>query len=306
MIALLSRFARDPRHYQMTVQAILLFCGLAILDFEITAARAVLTLAAVLGAQWACTRASAWFAARRVVPPGSHGHAELPPRFEWRSALISGLSLCLLLRTSSVALVLVTAFVTIASKFVLRWRGSHLFNPTCFGLVVMILVTPEVWVSPGQWGHATLLGFAIACLGSVVVTRAARADVTFAFLGAWAAILFGRAAWLGQPWATPLHMFTNGSILLFAFFMISDPRTTPSSRIGRVLFAVVVALGAGMVQFVLYRTNGPLWSLAVCALLVPLIDRWLPGPRHHWTRESALSQPSKGPSHAPALVPIHA
>lgn len=289
MTALLSRPAGDPRHYQMTVQAILLFCGLAFLDFEISATRAALTLAAVVATQWACTRAA--------TPSAS---------FEWRSALISGLSLCLLLRTSSVALVLVTAFVTIASKFVLRWNGKHLFNPTCFGLVAMILVTPGVWVSPGQWGHATLLGFAIGCLGSIVVTRAARADVTFAFLGAWAAILFGRAAWLGQPWTTPLHMITNGSILLFAFFMISDPRTTPDSRIGRVLFAVVVALGAGFVQFVLYRTNGPLWSLAVCALLVPLIDRWLPGARHHWTRDAAPSPATKGPSHAPPLVPARA
>lgn len=289
MTARLSRLTRDPRHYQMTVQAILLFCGLAFLDFEISAGRAVLTLAAVVFAQWACTR---------LFTPATP--------FEWRSALISGLSLCLLLRASSVWLVLATALVTIASKFVLRWRGKHLFNPTCFGLVVMILVSRDVWVSPGQWGHATLLAFAIGCLGSVVVTRAARADVTFAFLGAWAAILFGRAAWLGQPWTTPLHMFTNGSILLFAFFMISDPRTTPDSRIGRVLFAILVALGAGVVQFVLFRTNGPLWSLAACALLVPVIDRWLPGARHHWTRDAAPSRSSKGTSHAPPLVPARA
>ncbi len=79
-------------------------------------------------------------------------------------------------------------------------------------------------------------------------------------------------------------MLTNGSLLLFAFFMISDPRTTPDSRAGRILFAVLVALGAGLVQFVLYRTNGPLWSLAACSLFVPLLDRRLPGARHTWTR----------------------
>ena len=43
MTAMLSRVTRDPRHYQMTVQAILLFCGLAFLDFEVTAGRAVLS-----------------------------------------------------------------------------------------------------------------------------------------------------------------------------------------------------------------------------------------------------------------------
>jgi len=296
-------FTRDPRHYQMTVQALLLFAGLAFLDFEITPARAAFTLAATLGAQWFCTRIAAAFAARRA---GGEAGPQAAPKFEWRSALISGLSLCLLLRASSLWLVLATAFVTIASKFVLRGRGGHFFNPTCFGLVFMIALTPDVWVSPGQWGHATLLGFAIACLGSVVVTRAARADVTFAFLGAWAAILFARAAWLGQPWATPIHMFTNGSILLFAFFMISDPRTTPRTRVGRVIFALVVAAAAGAVQFALFRTNGPLWALAACAPLVPLIDRWLPGARHHWTTEGETRPSPKGPEHAPSLAPLRA
>lgn len=283
-----ARFFRDPRHYQMTVQAILLCCGLMWLDFEVTPARAGLALATAIGAQWLCTR----------IASGA--------RFEWRSALISGLSLCLLLRATSAWPIVVAAVITIGSKFTLRWRGKHLFNPTCFGLIVMMSLSREVWVSPGQWGHATILGFAIGCMGSVVVTRAARADVTFAFLAAWAAVLFGRAAWLGQPLATPLHMITNGSILLFAFFMISDPRTTPDSRAGRVAFAALVALGAGFVQFVLYRTNGPLWSLAACAPLVPLLDRWRPGARHHWARDGAPSNTWKGSSHVSAISVAHA
>jgi hypothetical protein len=72
--------------------------------------------------------------------------------------------------------------------------------------------------------------------------------------------------------------------VLFAFFMISDPRTTPDSRAGRILFAALVALGAYYVQFRLFRTNGLLWSLAACSLLVPLVDRLLPGGRYEWRR----------------------
>src|SRR5207249_2761180 len=82
--------------------------------------------------------------------------------------------------------------------------------------------------------------------------------------------------------AIPLHRLENGALVLFSFFMISDPRTTPDSRLGRVLFAALVALGAYTVQFWLFRTNGLLWSLAVCSLPVPLIDRFLPGPRFRW------------------------
>jgi enediyne biosynthesis protein E5 len=64
--------------------------------------------------------------------------------------------------------------------------------------------------------------------------------------------------------------------------MISDPRTTPDSRAGRILFAFLVAAGAWVVQFRLFRTNGLLWSLAVWSLAVPLIDRLLPGRRYVW------------------------
>jgi hypothetical protein len=67
--------------------------------------------------------------------------------------------------------------------------------------------------------------------------------------------------------------------------MISDPKTTPDSRAGRILFALLVALGAGTVQFVLYRPNGLLLSLAFLSPLVPLLDRLLPGTRYAWRRD---------------------
>jgi len=82
------------------------------------------------------------------------------------------------------------AVITIAAKFLLRWRGKHLFNPTNFGLVAMMLATDgRVWVSPGQWGNVAFFGFLMACLGGLVVMRAARSDVTFAFAAAISARL---------------------------------------------------------------------------------------------------------------------
>jgi Na+-transporting NADH:ubiquinone oxidoreductase subunit NqrB len=212
-----------------------------------------------------------------------------PPPFEWKSALISGLSLCLLLRTRVLPWATVAGVVAVASKFVLRvpradGRGTkHLLNPTNGALVLLLLCGAPAWVSPGQWGHHLPLAFGVAGFGSLVVHRAARGDVTLAFLAAWAALLFARAAYLGQAWAAPLHQLESGSLALFAFHMISDPKTTPDSRAGRVVFACLVALGAGLVQFVLYRTNGLLWSLAACSLVVPWLDRWLPGRAFEWS-----------------------
>lgn len=275
-----SKRGFDPRLYQIASLAGLLVYGILALDFEVGLARAATILATALLAQWAC------------------GRLWKLPAYDPRSALISGLSLCLLLRTNSLAVAVVTAVVAIASKFVVRWKGKHVFNPTNIALVAMMIATREVWVSPGQWGNVAFFAFLMACVGGLVVNRAARSDVTYAFMAFYVAIVLGRAAWLGQPPVNPLHGLQNGAFLLFSFFMISDPRTTPDSRIGRILFAFLVAAGATFVQFVLYRTNGLLWSLALFSLAVPIIDRLLPGSRFTWRPVAPLPRLFwKGRSH---------
>jgi Na+-transporting NADH:ubiquinone oxidoreductase subunit NqrB len=253
----------DPRLYQIAVLASLLVYGMAGLDFEITVVRAALLLLTVLATQAIGDRLD-----------GRPANV--------RSALISGLSLCLLLRTNRTDLAILAAFVTIAAKFVIRYRGKHIFNPTNGGIVAMLVLTDQVWVSPGQWGSVAVFAFLMACLGGVVVNRASRSDVTYAFIVFYCALLFGRSWYLGEPFAIPLHRLQGGALLLFTFFMISDPKTTPDSRAGRVLFAALVAFGAWYVQFRLFRTNGLLWSLAACSLVVPLIDRVLPGAKYSW------------------------
>jgi Na+-transporting NADH:ubiquinone oxidoreductase subunit NqrB len=217
------------------------------------------------------------------------------PAFDPRSATISGLSLCLLLRTNSDVLAVAAAFATVASKFLLRWNGKHIFNPTNFGLVATMLATGAAWISPGQWGNAAFLAFLFACAGGLVVHRATRSDVTLAFLATNLSLLFARSIWLGEPLAIPLHRLESGALLLFAFFMISDPKTTPNSRSGRILFGALVATGAAFVQFRLFRTNGALWSLALFSLLVPVIDLVLPGRRYAW---NVAPFPPKGDAHA--------
>ena len=254
----------DPRLYQIAMLASLLVYGMVWLDFDITVARASLLLLTVLGTQSICDRVE-----RRPV--------------NVRSALISGLSLCLLLRTNRTDLAIAAAVITIAAKFLVRFRGKHILNPTNGGLVVMMLLTDQVWVSPGQWGSVAFFAFLMACLGGIVVNRASRGDVTYAFIAFYCALLFGRSLYLGEPMTIPLHRLESGALLLFTFFMISDPKTTPDSRAGRVLFAALVAFGGWYVQFRLFRTNGLLWSLAAFSLAVPLIDRLLPGARYAWT-----------------------
>jgi Na+-transporting NADH:ubiquinone oxidoreductase subunit NqrB len=125
----------DPRLYQIATLASLLVYGMGWLDLGVTAARVGLLLLTVLATQAVCDRFT-----------GVTVNA--------RSALISGLSLCLLLRTNRIELAVLAAVIAIAAKFVIRFRGKHIFNPTNGGLVAMMLLTNQVWVSPGQWGSA--------------------------------------------------------------------------------------------------------------------------------------------------------
>ena len=265
---------RDPRLYQIVILSALLAYGVAVLDFGVTPAQCAVTLTTALTAQWLL------------------GRLYRLPAFDPLSPLISGLSLCLLLRTNSLTLAALAALLAIGGKFLIRWHNKHLFNPTNLALVVLLLATDGVWVSAGQWGQTAFFGFLLACLGLLVVTRARRADLPLAFLLAYGGLLFGRALWLGDPLTIPLHQLQSGALLIFAFFMISDPKTTPDAVWGRVVFAGTVALVTVYIQFGLYRPNALLYALALCAPLVPLLDKFLPGRAYHWPGLASTSRSS--------------
>jgi enediyne biosynthesis protein E5 len=273
----------DPRLYQIASLSTLLLYGLLWLHFDVSVLQIAVTLGTALLTQYAGTRSFNL------------------PSFDPRSPLISALSLCLLLRTNDLAVAALAAFIAIGSKFRSRWKDKHVFNLTNLALVI-VLASGLGWISLGQWEQVAWFGFLIACLGSLVVTRAARADVTLALLAFYVDLLVMRALWLGDPLTIPLHQIESGALLIFAFFMISDRKTTPDSRTGRIIYALIVALAACYVQFVLFRPNGPLWGLIACTPLVPLLDRLLPGSRYDWSR------PTTGHGSttlsAPVLVPL--
>ncbi len=263
LVQLLSTL-RDPRWYQIIVLSLLLGYGLGVLDFGI---RWQNTIAIFVTAQ------VIQFIGMRFIARG---------RFDPLSALITSLSLTLLLRTDVVTLAMLAACVAIGSKFLIRVRGKHVFNPANVALVTLMLISDKAWVSSGQWGSAAIGAFALACLGFLVLTRAKRAETTIAFFLAYAILLTGRALWLNDPLSIPVHQLQNGALLIFAFFMISDPKTSPNTASGRVLFGALVASIAFTIQFVFYEPNGPILALIISAPLVPVIDAIMRGQIYRW------------------------
>mgnify|MGYP001825121030 CR=1 FL=1 len=264
---------KDPRYFQIAVLSSLLLFGVGVLDFGIHWYNAITILSTAQLVQWLGTRA--W----RL------------PRFDPLSALITSLSLTLLLRTELASLAALAAVLAVGSKFLIRVNGKHVFNPANFALVALMLLSDQAWVSGGQWGSATVGALALSCLGFLVLTKSKRAETTIAFINVYGALAFGRAWWLGDPIAIPLHQLQNGALLIFAFFMISDPKTAPLSATGRVLFAALVAGVAFSIQFIFYQPNGPILALIMCAPLVPLFDKVLQGERYDWHVPSRLQAP---------------
>lgn len=259
----------DPRYYQIVVLSGLLSFGVFALDFGIHWYNAVAIIFTAQLTQFACMRIT-----------GSK-------RFDPLSAAITSLSLTLLLRTDVMAIAMLAAVIAISSKFLIRVRGNHIFNPANVALVTLMFATNDAWVSSGQWGSAALGAFLLACLGFLVLTRAKRAETTLAFLLSFAALLLGRAIWLGDPLSIPVHQLQNGALLIFSFFMISDPKTTPNTAVARIIYGAVVASVAYTIQFVLYKPNAPIIGLILCAPLVPVFDWVMRGQTYRWEKPDA-------------------
>ena len=244
--------------------ASLLMYGIFVLNFPITLAVLVMTIGTALLTQWLFTR---WLQL---------------DHFEPKSALITSFSICLLLRNDQIWLPMLAAVIAVGSKFILRYDNRHIFNPANLALVLITLIFDQAWLSAGQWGELVWFALLVSGLGLLVVIRSERTDITLAFLSFYALLIFGRAWWLGDPMTIPTHQMQSGALLIFAFFMISDPVTSPDSRAGRIIFAACVTLGAGFTQFVLYKPNGVFYSLVLTCMLTPLINQWFPGSAYRW------------------------
>ncbi len=278
----------DARVLQIVFLGVLLAAGVWLRDFSLQAAQIILTFAAALASQYVL----------------SHGYCRLP--VSYRSAIITALSLTLILRADSLWAHPLAAAAAIASKFLIRWRGKHLFNPANLGVIMALCVLPGTWVSPGQWGQDNTLAGWLLMLGTVVSHRARRGDISWSFLTCYLGAIAIRVAWLGQRWAVWAHQFSNGALLLFAFFMISDPMTIPNSRRGRLVHAAIVAAAAYIWQFRFYRVNGFLWALICAAPLVPIWDALWLAPKFEWTGKGENAMPNKtiAPARRLALAAI--
>lgn len=274
-----SALARvDARWFQILFLASFLSLGALARDFALTGQQVALTFAAAIATQ------AVW-----------QWGLGLPNRKGWSgylSAIVSSFGISILVRADSLWVHPLLAALAMSSKYLLRAGPatcrSHILNPANFAAFAAWAWIPGAWLSPGQWGSESLAALWFIALGGLVTQRIQRWDVSVAFLGTWAALLAGRLLWLdysaGVGSAMWLQQISNGATLLFAFFMISDPMTTPQRRGARVAYAIGVAAVAFIWQFVLYKPHGLIVVLFAASALVPLINTVWPSKRFEWAQ----------------------
>lgn len=208
----------------------------------------------------------------------------------WKSALITSLGLCLLLRANHLSTFVLAASLAIASKFVLKIRGKHWFNPANFGIIAALTLSGDAWVSPGQWGTGIWLAAVFLGAGGLITGKVGRWDTSVMFLGIYGGLDLLRNLWLGWPPSLTLYHLQNGSLLVFALFMLTDPRSIPNARQGRLIWATAIAFLTWLLQYYFYVPTAMFWALFIVSPLTILLDWEIPAPRFQWFK--AITQQS--------------
>jgi Na+-transporting NADH:ubiquinone oxidoreductase subunit NqrB len=161
----------------------------------------------------------------------------------------------------------------VASKFVFRSQNKHFFNPANFGVVFMVLFTGVAYISPAQWGNAAILLFILGSFGLLILTNIRKMDLAIS----WIVFFFGmdylwNIYYKNWPLDFFVHSISSGSMILFTFFMITDPSSTPNSRVARVIWVFLVAALAFYLQAFKFIKGAPLYSLFIMSFTVPCFD----------------------------------
>ncbi|MBC6430012.1 Na+-transporting NADH:ubiquinone oxidoreductase, subunit NqrB [Nostoc sp. HG1] len=258
---------KDIRDYQISFLGLFLVVGISTRDWTLRPELIGVLIATCLVTQWILS----WVTGKEQMP-------------NLRSALITSLGLSLLLRADHWTTMVIAAATAIASKFLFKFGDKHFFNPANFGIISALILTSDAWVSPGQWGEEWWYALLFAGTGGMILQRIGRWDTTAAFLGSYSLLEAIRNLWLGWTWDVFWHRLMSGSLLLFALFMITDPRSIPNSRIGRVIWAVCIAGLTFILRNYFFVPTAVFWALFIVAPLSVLLDVLWFAPRFSWQR----------------------
>ena len=196
------------------------------------------------------------------------------------SAYITGLSLGILLESYDIRVFVLASVWGIASKYFIRDRQGHFFNPSNFGIVAALALCHGLaTVAPGsQWGGKAWIPMVILVLGTTMMVRVRRIDLVGAWLAGYVVMSLLRVG-AGQGGIVfALGPMLSGEFALFSFSMLPDPKTSPHTPKGRMLWGAGIAIVDGALRYFEFRYSMFFALFAFCALL-PVFRRVFGGSR---------------------------
>ena len=195
------------------------------------------------------------------------------------SAYISGISVGILIRSPALWPYALCSVLSIMSKYVLRVKGRHLWNPSNFGICALLFLAPETVASLSvQWGNFKYPLLVIWVLGSIIIWRAKRFHISATYVASFFAFAFMRSWITGHPVEAEIAPITGPMYQLFVFFMVTDPKTTVKSKKWQCIVVFIVAL-VEMLLRLNQVVHAPLYALFIVGPIAMLIEIWIESRR---------------------------
>ena len=229
-------------------------------------------------------------------------------RFFWgkwpnlASAYISGISVGILMKSSALWPFVLCGMISILSKYVLRAKEKHFWNPTNFGMTAMLFLAPQhaasLSVQAGNNGYAVVM---IWILGGLIMWKLGRFHMPLAFVATFIPLAFLRSFVTQHPWQTELAPITSPMFQLYIFFMITDPKTTVRGRWNQIIFVMVVAIAETVCRLVFKDVHSlyhALFFVGPTAVMIELVAKRL--------RAETAKRPTPAPAAAETATPSSA
>jgi Na+-translocating ferredoxin:NAD+ oxidoreductase RnfD subunit len=191
------------------------------------------------------------------------------------SAYISGISVGILVRSPDFWPYALCSAIAITSKYVVRWKGRHLWNPSNLGIVALLILAPDyVSTLSVQWGNTLWPMLVVWLLGAMIVWRVKRLHITAVYVASFLLLSLLRSGITGDAFLAEVAPITGPMYQLFIFFMITDPKTTVGTREGQCVVVFLVAV-AEMLLRLGQNIHAPYYALAIVGTAANLVEIWL-------------------------------
>ncbi|MEO7272282.1 MAG: hypothetical protein ABIX28_06170 [Vicinamibacterales bacterium] len=203
------------------------------------------------------------------------------------SAYVSGISVGILVRSPAFWPYALCSAISITSKYAIRVDGRHLFNPTNFGIVALLVLASDTVAGLSvQWGNTLLPMLLVWLFGTFILRTVGRLHITATYVASF--LLFGllRSAITGHPFLSEVAPITGPMYQLFIFFMITDPKTTVGPKWAQALVVVLIAALEAVFRLMQF-VYAPFYALVIIGPIANLIEIGL-------TRRRAARAPSLG------------